>query len=255
MKFNEQLPVEQLIPPLCRWFDTPLGQEVIKAEQALAESVLPTLFGYHLLQVGLDHRQVLFEASPVSRKVMLMPQMQLGAQKLTIIAEHDELPVCSNELDVVILHHALDYAANPHQVLREAARVLRPGGFMLSFSFNPASYWGLCSRLKRNPSPPWGGHLISHGRLHDWLSLLEMTEVKALTACHHLPIESQIWRHRLSVFERISQRVPGGSGTVLMVLARKDVGGMTPIRARWKRKRLLNLPVAEPKPTARGKST
>lgn len=255
MKFNEQLPVEQLIPPLCQWFDTPLGQEVVQAEQALAESVLPTLFGYHLLQVGLDHRQVLFDASPVSRKVMLMPQMQLGAQPLTIIADHDELPVCSNELDVVILHHALDYAANPHQVLREAARVLRPGGFMLSFSFNPASYWGLWSRLKRRNPPPWGGHLISHGRLHDWLSLLEMTEVKAQTACHHLPLESPLWRRRLSLFERLSQRVPGCSGAILMVLARKDVAGITPIRPGWKRRRLLSLPVAEPKPTARGKSS
>jgi SAM-dependent methyltransferase len=254
MKFNAQLPVEQLIPPLCEWFDSPLGQEVVQAEQTLAETVLPTLFGYHLLQVGLDHRQVMFQASPVSRKVMLMPQMQLGATPMTIIADHDELPVCSNELDVVVLHHALDYAANPHQVLREAARVLRPGGFMLSFSFNPTSYWGLWSRLTRRHQPPWGGHQISHGRLHDWLSLLQMTEVKVQTACHHLPLESPVWRRRLGMFERLSRRIPGCSGAVLMVLARKDVAGMTPIRPGWKRQRLLSLPVAEPKPTARGKS-
>jgi len=255
MKFNEQLPAEQLIPALCQWFDTPLGREIVQAEQALADSVLPTLFGYHLLQVGLDHRQVLFKASPVSRKVMLIPQMQLGVSPLTIIADHDELPVCSSELDVVILHHALDYSANPHQMLREAARVLRPGGFLLSFSFNPTSYWGLWSRLKRHHQPPWGGHLISHGRLQDWLGLLEMTEVKAKGACHHLPLESPRWRHRLRLFECVSQKVPGCSGAVLMVLARKDVAGMTPIRPDWKRTRLLNLPVAEPKPTARGKST
>jgi SAM-dependent methyltransferase len=254
MKFNAQPPIEQLIASLLQWFDSPLGQEVVRAEQALAEAVLPTLFGYYLLQVGLDHRQVMFQASPVSRKVMLIPRMQLGATPMTIIANHDELPVGSNELDVVVLHHALDYAANPHQVLREAARVLRPGGFMLSFSFNPTSYWGLWSRLTRWHHPPWGGHLISHGRLHDWLSLLQMTEVKAETACHYLPLESLVWRDRLGVFERLSRRVPGCSGAVLMVLARKDLAGMTPIRPGCKRQRLLNLPVAKPKPTARGKS-
>jgi hypothetical protein len=81
-----------------------------------------------------------------------------------------------------------------------------------------------------------------------------MTEVRAQTACHHLPLENRLWRCRLSLFERLSRRVPGCSGAVLMVLARKDVAGMTPIRPGWKRRRLLSLPVAEPKPTARGKS-
>jgi hypothetical protein len=91
--------------------------------------------------------------------------------------------------------------------------------------------------------------------LHDWLSLLEMTEIEAQTACHHLPLESRLWRRRCRLFEYLSRRLPGCSGAVLMVLARKDVAGMTPIRPGWKHKRLLTLPVVEPKPTARGKTS
>ncbi|GAA0784775.1 class I SAM-dependent methyltransferase [Marinobacterium sediminicola] len=252
MKFTEQLPYSQLIPLLSHWFDSPLGQELLQREHEFAEEVLPTLFGYHLLQVGWDHRQRLFTASPVSRKVMLIPQMQLGADARTLIANPTELPVVSNEIDVVILHHALDYADNPHQVLREAARVLRPGGYLLSFSFNPASYWGLCRLVRRRVPPLSGGHLIRQGRLHDWLGLLEMTELKTRSACHHLPLESESWRRRLGAFECFSRRLPINSGAVLMVLARKDVVGMTPLKPEWKQKRLLGMPVAEPKPTARG---
>ncbi len=252
MKFTEQLPYPQLIPSLSHWFDSPLGQELLQQEQAFAEEVLPTLFGYHLLQVGWDYRQRLFSASPVSRKVMLIPQMQLGADARTLIAQPTELPVVSSEIDVVILHHALDYADNPHQVLREAARILRPGGHLVSFSFNPASYWGLWRYFKRHTPPLWGGHFISQGRLHDWLGLLEMTELKTQSACYHLPIESERLRGRLKLFEYCSQRLPLNSGAVLMVLARKDVAGMTPLRPEWKKKRLLGMPVAEPKPTARG---
>lgn len=252
MKFNQQLPYPQLIPLLSHWFDSPLGQELLQQEQALAEGTLSTLFGYHLLQVGWDHRQRLLDASPVSHRVMLIPQMQLGADEHTLIARHTELPVLSNEVDVVILHHSLDYAENPHQVLREAARVLRPGGHLLSFSFNPVSYWGVWRLFRRHVPPLQGGHFISQHRLHDWLGLLEMTELKTVSACHHLPLESESWRHRLRIFERFSCMSPMHSGAVLMVLARKDVAGMTPLRPGWKQKRLLSMPVAEPKPTARG---
>jgi len=252
MKFSAQLPQHTLAPLLSEWFDTALGQELIQHERAMAEDVLPTLFGYHLLQVGYDCRQVLFEASPVSRKLMLIPGMQLGAGPSTILAEHEDLPVISNELDVVILHHALDFAANPHQVLREAARVLRPGGHLLSFSFNPASYWGVRRLLKKSAWPIGTGNFIRLGRLHDWLSLLEMTELKTRTACHYLPLESQRWRRQLRWFESLSRRLPMHSGAAMMVLARKDVAGMTPIKPDWRRRRILTMPVPEPKPTARG---
>jgi len=251
MKFSEQLPYPQLIPLLSDWFDSPLGQELLQQEQDFAEQVLPTLFGYHLLQIGWDHRQCLFGASPVSRKLMLIPQMQLGADARTLIAHPAELPIQSSEVDVVILHHALDYADNPHQVLREAARVLRPGGHLLSFSFNPVSYWGLWRFFKRRMPPLWSGQFISPGRLQDWLGLLEMTSLKNRSMCHHLPIESERWRQRLRMFECCSRKLPINSGAVLMVLARKDVAGMTPLKAEWKHRRLLSMPSAEPKPTAR----
>ncbi|WP_236014157.1 class I SAM-dependent methyltransferase [Marinobacterium alkalitolerans] len=252
MKFSAQMPQHELAPLLSEWFDSPLGMELVQHERELAEDVLPTLFGYHLLQVGYDCRQTLFDASPVSRKVMLIPSMQLGAGPFTVLAEHDELPVLSNEIDVVILHHALDFAASPHQVLREASRVLRPGGHLLSFSFNPASYWGLRRLMRKPSSPVWSSHFIRLGRLHDWLSLLEMTELKTRSVCHHLPMGNPKWRRRLRCFETLSRRVPIHSGAAMMVLARKDVAGMTPIRPEWKRRRLLSMPVPEPKPTARG---
>lgn len=252
MKFSAQMPQHKLAPLLANWFDTELGLELIEHERSLAEQVLPTLFGYHLLQIGYDCRQTLFQASPVSRKFMLIPSMQLGADQATILAEHEELPVLSNEIDVVILHHALDFAANPHQVLREASRVLRPGGHLICFSFNPSSYWGLRRMYKKQSAPIWSGHFVRLGRLHDWLSLLEMTELKTASTCHHLPMKSPKWRRRLRWFEMLSQRMPMHSGAAMMVMARKDVVGMTPIKPEWRRRRILSMPVPEPKPTARG---
>ena len=51
------------------------------------------------------------------------------------LPKNEELPLEHNSCDVVVLHHALDFAQSPHQVLREAARILRPGGHLILLGF------------------------------------------------------------------------------------------------------------------------
>ncbi|HJQ60771.1 MAG TPA: metalloregulator ArsR/SmtB family transcription factor [Vineibacter sp.] len=47
------------------------------------------------------------------------------------------LPLPANAVDVVTIHQVLHYAEDPAAVLREAARVLRPGGIVLVVDFAP----------------------------------------------------------------------------------------------------------------------
>ncbi len=251
MNFQQPPQTRQLLPAIREWFDTPIGQELLDIERKLLEQVLPTLFGYHLLQIGVDSRQPMFGSSPVPHRILLGPSLELGMDKRSIIARSDELPVQSDAIDLVLLHHALDFAENPHQTLREAARVLRPGGYLVSVSFNPASLWGIYRRLTRRRQVPWLGHFIRHGRLQDWLSLLELTEVRSLSGCYGPPFESTRSRERGAWLRALVQRAPGQAGGVLVIVARKDIPGVTPLGQRWRR-RLISLPVIEPKPTARG---
>ncbi|SEG00611.1 class I SAM-dependent methyltransferase [Marinobacterium lutimaris] len=253
MTFEQPPQVDELIPALKEWFDSPLGQELIEAERKLLEQVLPTLFGYHLLQVGVDNRLPMFAASPVPHRVLLGPTLELGMDKRAIVARSDELPVDGESMDVVLLHHALDFAENPHQTLREASRVLRPGGHLVIVGFNPASLWGAFRFLKRRRQVPWLAHFIRHGRLQDWLSLLELTEVKAVSALYAPPFESSHRRNRCRWLRGLMQRAPARSGAAMVVVARKDVPGITPLRRPWRRK-LISLPVIEAKPSARGHS-
>ncbi|MBS99781.1 MAG: class I SAM-dependent methyltransferase [Oceanospirillaceae bacterium] len=247
----QQLPQPgELNEQLKQWFDSPLGRELLDAEHRLLEQVLPELFGYHLLQVGVDSRYPMFTASPVPHRIMLGPSLELGMEKRSIIARSDELPVQSDSIDVVLLHHALDFSDNPHQVLREAARILRPGGHLVNLSFNPASLWGIYRRLTRRRHAPWSGHFIRHGRLQDWISLLEMTETRSLSALYAAPLENPKRRRRCSWLRVLARGAPAHSGAALLLVARKDVPGMTPLRQPWRRK-LISLPVIEPKPTAR----
>jgi SAM-dependent methyltransferase len=86
---------------------------------------------------------------------------------------YDALPVPNGSLDALVLHHALEAAPDPRGVLREAARVVAPGGRLVVCTFNPLSLWGLRHLYARFvPDAFRGLHLPSVLRLLDWLELL-----------------------------------------------------------------------------------
>ena len=118
--------------------------------------------------------------------------------------------------------------------------------------YDPGSLWGLYRRLKRHRPAPWLGHFIGHGRLQDWLGLLQLTETRVLSDFYRPPFDNPRWRERCAWLRFLARRAPARSGAVLLVVARKDVPGMTPLRKQW-RPSLISLPVIEPKPTARGR--
>lgn len=251
MSFRKQQPLELLLPQLKQWFDTELGQELLAAERDAVERIISTLFGMHLAQFSVDSRLQLFKESPVSHCFSVIPKLDLGVAENTIVADNTEVPLAHESVDVVLLHHALDFTSSPHQVLREASRILRPGGHVVIVGFNPISFWGLYRFFWRKKElPPWSGHFISHKRLSDWLKLLELTELKHLSGYHRLPLEKGKWRNRFSFLEGVARSGPGHKGAFSVLLARKDIAGMTPIRSGWGLRRLITLPVAEP--SARG---
>ena len=251
MSFRKQPSSELLAPQLKEWFDSELGAEFLKAEKTTVDRIVSTLFGMHLVQFSVDSRVTLFDKSPVSHCFSVVPTIDLGLSENNIVANNDEIPLAHESVDVVILHHALDFTDSPHQVLREASRVLRPGGHVVIVGFNPNSYWGLnhlfgCSKH----AAPWCGHFISHGRLSDWLQLLELTELQHLSGYHRLPFEQYKWRKRFRMLDGLADRFPGHHGAFSVLLARKDIAGMTPLRSGWGLRRLISIPVVEP--SARG---
>ena len=81
----------------------------------------------------------------------------------------EALPLPNNSLDAMVLHHALEVSADARSGLREAARVLVPGGRLVICGFNPMSLWGL-RRLYAQVSDDafTGTHWVTAVRLLDW---------------------------------------------------------------------------------------
>jgi ubiquinone/menaquinone biosynthesis C-methylase UbiE len=58
-------------------------------------------------------------------------------------AEPDTLPFPSNSFDFVVCVNTLELTRDPNAVVRELARVLRPGGKAVIATFNKLSPWGM----------------------------------------------------------------------------------------------------------------
>lgn len=240
-----------ILSELESWYATAAGRSLHASVQAAVEPVLETAFGYHLLQVGYTRQQSLFDNSRIRHRAYAAPQ---PGHAVTVVAEHAELPLESDSVDVVIAHHCLDFTTQPHQVLRELQRVLTPHGQLLLVGFNP---WGLLAAIHRlrglGGNALWQDHRpVGCSRLLDWLRLLGCEE-ESTRYLSPLPVlgESRISRYAASA-NRWSERHRLPLGDLYLIHAIKQVGGtIRPVRRARRGTRLIGLAVPNPAPTPR----
>jgi SAM-dependent methyltransferase len=150
------------------------------------------------------------------------------------------LPILTDSVDVVVLAHTLEFEQDPHQVLREADRVLVPEGHVVILGFNPWSPWGLWHVLvSRWSRPPWSGQFRSLWRIKDWLALLGFDTTVSRGFFFRPPLRHDGVMHRLKVMEKLGQRFWPFAGAVYIIVAKKRVMRPTPIRPRWRPGRSL----------------
>ena len=136
----------------------------------------------------------------------------------TVVADPAQLPFGSSSVDAIVLHHVLDVMRDRRGALREAARVLSPGGRLVVLGFNPLSLWLLAKprRALLDLKP------VSVPRLNDWLALLGLereTRTVYLNYRSALPLalEGDRWRAASGWLNRLQLPVGG----VYLVVARK----------------------------------
>ncbi len=228
---------------LTHWFNTPLGQFVKQAETTLLTAHLQNLFGYHLLLIGAGNTQWL-EFSRIPHRLFVpvdkgLPLDSHHQQSGSLIqADAAYLPIATDSVDTVILQHALDFSDDPHQVLREAERVLMPGGRILVCGFNARSLWGLSRVLHfKQAHVPWNGKFQSTSRLKDWLCLLGFEMEFHQKVFFRPPFKSENVLNKLEFMERVCAKVLPFTGGVYLLVAKKKVSNLIPIKPRWQARR------------------
>ena len=232
---------------ISEWYRSPLGRKAFELEKSSVESIISRLFGYHILQVGLDGHQELIGDSPAGHKIIFAPKWYSGVGRP--VANCESLPLSSDSIDSIVLYHALDFTNHSHELLREVTRVLRPGGQMLIIGFNPVSFWGLWRLLKRKKSLPWEGRFLSMNRLNDWLKLLNLQTTAEGTSLHFLPFGiSRILSHA-DRFEKLGQKLKSPFGGSYYIQCVKQVVPITPIVSLSRRRQIRaagsSIPITE----------
>ena len=118
------------------WLQTPLGDYLRAREQAYFDETVADIFGFHALQIGLPECRFLAQSRIVSKWSLDYDP------PADIIADPHGLPLGENTIDLIVMPHALEFTDDPHLMLREAWRVIRPDGQIVISGFNPFSLFG-----------------------------------------------------------------------------------------------------------------
>lgn len=220
------------------------GHLLLEAEFAQLDDVLQNLFGYHLLQVGRPYDQDLLVSSRISHRMVLDDDIQRGDSLETVLRSAlDQLPLASDSIDVIVLPHALEFEPDPHRVLREVERVLIAEGHVVLLGLNPWSLWGAVRWLRRHRgAPPWCGRFLGLMRIKDWLALLGFDIILTRQYFFRPPLQQEGVMRKLLFMEKVGARLwPRLSGAYLIV-AKKRVTTLTPIKLRQKPRRSSLMP-------------
>lgn len=231
------------------WYQTPLGNTLAEIEMAKIDSTLANLFGYYLLQVGrLNDQNWLSQSRVSSCEVMdfqpAHPMMTTRAVQGLPYA----LPIQTDSHDVVLLPHVLEFSQHPHGILREVERILIPEGHVVMLLFNPWSLWAFWRwTVGWWPKVPWCGRFISTTRVKDWLELLGFDVVSLDGYFFRPPIQNMKVLQRLNSLETVGSRIWPIFGASHLIVARKRVVTVTPIRQSWRpQKKIVSPGLVEP---------
>jgi len=231
------------------WYAHRLGQWLLETERHELEAVLPNLFGYHLLQVGCLSDDDIVCCSRILHRVVVDVDADEITDVFGLYGRPDALPIESDSVDVVLLPHTLEFENDPHQVLREVDRVLVPEGHVVILGFNPWSIWGLWWTLRlHRGGPPWCGRFRGTIRIKDWLALLGFDTVLSQGYFFRPPFHHTGIMKRLGFMERIGRRWGSFFGGAYLLVAKKRVATITPIKPRWRPRRSL-VTADIPRPT------
>jgi SAM-dependent methyltransferase len=223
------------------WYASPPGEALADDLCGYLESVVPQLFGYHALRIGdLGPSRDPLAGSRIIHRVQL--DLVLPAQ---LLAQPRALPVQADTLDLVVLTHVLEFCSDPHGVLREVDRTLVPEGHVIIIGFNPISFMGLRRLAARNRgSAPWRGRYYTAWRVRDWLQLLGYDVLDTVSAGFRPPLRQAGLLRRLRAMETLGARFWPILGGAFVILARKRVATLTPLRPRWKPRRRISAGLA-----------
>lgn len=215
------------------WLTTFLGKGLLNSEHKALSRLLVDQYGKTSLLLGVPHQYTLLKNSTLPYQFLLGPLLTHDKNFHAIEATFYELPIQSGSVDQVILPHTLELIDNPHQLLSEACRIIKPEGHIFILGFNPYSLWGLKKYLSKGLNTPWSGNFISASVVKKWLALADFELENHRMLLFRPPTQHQSLFNKLNFLEWLGDKCYNPFGGVYILQAKAKVIPLTPIRLHW----------------------
>lgn len=225
------------LPPPLTLDATALGHYMAEREQAIYDTAVSDIFGYHALQLGWSGYDLL-EHSRMPNKHYLSA---VSNTRCTLQAEAEYLPLAESSVDLICMPHTLEHCAQPQQALREAYRVLVPDGVVILTGVSPVSFLGLRARYGWLKRLGQFQRLFTCWRMRDWLEVLGFEVVEHGYLMHAIPVNDAHWLVMQHCLESWGPRSCGMTGGLYYVIARKRVLNMRVLKPEWKKSAMVNV--------------
>ena len=236
------------------WLLTPLGSTLLRAENAVIEEHLKQCFGVYRVHVGPGAHTSVKTETNMPRSILLSANTMADSH---VIMDPHNLPLATNSVHALVIQHAFDIAKDPRDLLREAARVVMPGGRVIICGFNPYSWWGLWRLMRFKKGSPWQFRFLAARRLLDWLSLLNFKMVQFDTRFYRLPINHDKWLQSADRIGTSSKGLAKHLGAVYVMSAVKQETRLRNHKPSWRakiRRPQVGLAAVEGQPQSRQKN-
>lgn len=207
------------------WSDFPADDILRKLIQNQLDLVLPSIYGYCMVSIGDLADDFTFKEASVVNVVRLNAAYSNAAW-----VDQSQLPLSSDDVDAIFLPFQLEQTQDPHALMRESYRALRPGGKLIITMVNPYSLWGLrkvVSRFEKNPF--WKLPFYSSRRVMDWLRVLDFKVTSSHNLFNPWRIKSKYRNDTIATSAAYSML-----GTVTFLVAEKRVVPLT-LKPSWQK--------------------
>ena len=131
------------------WLHSDYARQVFTTECKALELAMRQALGPSTLQIGRRLDESVIENCDLPFVVRSSANVSDFGDSNELLADPAFLPFAPESFSTVVLPHVLEGHELPHQVLREAHRVLRSEGHLVLSGFNPMSLLGIQRWLNR----------------------------------------------------------------------------------------------------------
>ena len=256
------------------WGDFPAGSHIQQAISAVCNDYAERIFGYHFAKLGTLSASIKLDQSPIRHHINYTPvplmqgvgDSQRGIEGIItegnitegniteanrarpvtfenesyVVGHSHQLPFSENSIDGFLLANELDFAQDPHEILREVDRVITQNGYVIISGFNPLSLAGIAKFLPvKKGNVLHDARFFTSFRIKDWLQLLGFEIVEQRQVLFSTLFFQQKWQRAAKLQHYIASYLPTylpWCSAVYVILAKKRVIPMTAIKPKRKLK-------------------